>query len=147
MLPIAPSYLAAQHIFAGELATAAALLQEADVITGATGNMRMADFSLLLAAWRGQASSQFDAAVQDAAARGEGLAMAGVEFAAAVLHNGLGHYPAALAAAQQAREHDELGFGVWVLPELIEAAVRCGKPEVAAAGLRQLSERASLSRR
>jgi len=146
MLPIALSYLAAHHIFGGELATAAALLEEADVITAATGNAPLADFSLLLAAWRGQASSQFDAAVQDAAARGEGLAIAGVQFAAAILHNGLGHYPAALAAAQQARDHDELGFGVWVLPELIEAAVRCGQPEAAADGLRQLSERTSLSR-
>ena len=146
MLPIALSYLAAHHIFAGELATAASLLEEADVITAATGNVRMADFSLLLAAWRGQASSQFDAAVQDAAARGETLAMAGAEFAAAILHNGLGHYPAALAAAQRARDHDELGFGVWVLPELIEAAVRSGQAEAAAAGLRQLSERTSLSR-
>jgi DNA-binding CsgD family transcriptional regulator len=146
MLPIALSYLAAHHIFAGELAEAAALLEEADVITAATGNVRMADFSLLLAAWRGQASSQFDAALHDAAARGEGLAMAGVEFAAAVLHNGQGHYPAALAAAQIARDHDELGFGVWVLPELIEAAVRSGEPQAAAAGLRQLSERTSLSR-
>jgi DNA-binding CsgD family transcriptional regulator len=146
MLPIALSYLAAHHIFAGELATAAALLEEADMITAATGNVPMADFSLLLAAWRGQATSQFDAAVQDAAARGEGLAIAGAEFAAAILHNGLGHYPAALAAAQQARDHDELGFGVWVLPELIEAAVRSGQAEAAAAGLRQLSERTSLSR-
>jgi DNA-binding CsgD family transcriptional regulator len=146
MLPIALSYLAAHHIFAGELAVAAALLEEADLITAATGNVRMADFSLLLAAWRGQESSQFDAAVQDAAARGEGLAMAGVEFAAAVLRNGLGHYKAAFAAAQLAREHDELGFGVWVLPELIEAAARCGEPEIAALGLRQLSERTSLSR-
>jgi DNA-binding CsgD family transcriptional regulator len=146
MLPIALSYLAAHHIFAGELTTAEALLEEADVITAATGNARMADFSLLLAAWRGQASSQFDAAVQDAAARGEGLAIAGIEFAAAVLHNGLGHYAAALAAAQQAREHDEFGFGVWVLPELIEAAVRSGQPQAAAAGLTQLSDRISLSR-
>ena len=147
MLPIALSYLAAHHIFAGELTTAAALLEEADVITAATGNAPMADFSLLLAAWRGQASSQFDAAIQDAAARGEGLAIAGVQFAAAVLHNGLGRYPAALAAAQQARDHDELGFGVWVLPELIEAAARSGQPEAAADGLRELSERTSLSRR
>jgi ATP/maltotriose-dependent transcriptional regulator MalT len=71
--------------------------------------------------------------------------MASAEFATAVLHNGLGHYPAALAAAQQASEHDELGFGVWVLPELIEAAVRCGEREIAAAALDQLSERTSLS--
>src|SRR5450755_2398473 len=114
MLPFALNYVAAHHIFAGEFTTAAALLEEADAITAATGNVRMADFSLLLAGWRGQASGQFDAAIQDAATRGEGLAMASAEFATAVLHNGLGHYQAALVAAQQACEHDELGFGVWV---------------------------------
>jgi DNA-binding CsgD family transcriptional regulator len=145
MLPFALNYVAAHHIFAGEFTAAAALLEEADAITAATGNVRMADFSLLLAAWRGQASGQFDAALQDAAARGEGLAMAGAEFATAVLHNGQGHYLTALAAAQQACEHDELGFGVWVLPELIEAAFRSGRHEVAAAALHQLSERTSLS--
>ena len=145
MLPFALNYVAAHHIFAGEFTAAAALLDEADTITAATGNVRMADFSLLLAGWRGQASGQFDAGVQEAAARGEGLAMASAEFATAVLHNGLGHYPAALAAAQQACEHDELGFGVWVLPELIEAGVRSGQDEIAAAALRQLSERTSLS--
>jgi DNA-binding CsgD family transcriptional regulator len=126
---------------------AAALLDEADVITLATGNVRMAGFSLLLAGWRGQSSSEFETGVQDAAARGQGLAMASIEFAAAILHNGLGHYEAALAAAQQACEHDELGFGVWVLPELIEAAVRIGRRDVAVAGLHQLCERTSLSRR
>jgi DNA-binding CsgD family transcriptional regulator len=145
MLPIALNYLAGHHIFAGEFAAAAALIDEADMITAATGNVRMADFSLLLAGFRGHASSQFEAGVQDAAARGEGLAMASAQFATAVLHNGLGHYTTALAAAQQAREHDELGFGIWVLPELIEAAVRSGEPGLAAAGLDQLSARTSLS--
>jgi DNA-binding CsgD family transcriptional regulator/malonyl CoA-acyl carrier protein transacylase len=146
-LPVALSYVAAHHIFAGEFAVAAALLDEADVITAATGNVRMAGFSLLLAGWRGQSSSEFETGVKDAAARGQGLAMASIEFAAAILHNGLGHYEAALAAAQQACEHDELGFGVWVLPELIEAAVRIGRRDVAVAGLHQLCERTSLSRR
>jgi DNA-binding CsgD family transcriptional regulator len=146
MLPIALNYVAAHHMFAGEFAAAEALLEEADVITAATGNVRMADFSLLLAGWRGQSSSQFEAAVQDAATRGEGLAMANVEFAAAVLHNGLGQYASALAAAQLAREHDNLGFGISVLPELIEAAVRIGDHELGDAALIQLSERTSLSR-
>jgi DNA-binding CsgD family transcriptional regulator len=145
MLPFALNYVAAHHIFAGEFTAAAALLEEADAITAATGNVRMADFSLLLAGWRGQASGQFEAAVQDAAARGEGLAMASAEFATTVLHNGLGNYTTALAAAQQACAHDELGFGVWVLPELIEAAVRSRRNEAAAAGLHQLSERTHLS--
>ncbi|MDQ1496312.1 MAG: hypothetical protein QOG69_2795 [Actinomycetota bacterium] len=147
MLPIALSYVAAHHIFAGEFTAAATLIEEADVITTATGNAPMMDFSLLLAGWRGQASGQFDAAAKDAAARGEGLAMAGVAFATAVLHNGLGQHESALVAAQQGRKHDKLGFGVWILPELIEAAVRIGQHDVAGAGLDRLSERTSLSRR
>jgi DNA-binding CsgD family transcriptional regulator len=147
MLPIALNYVAAHHIFAGEFAAAATLIEEANVITAATGNVPVVDFSLLLAGWRGRASSQFDAGARDAAARGEGLAMAGVGFATAVLHNGLGHYETALAAAQQAHENDKLGFGIWVLPELIEAAVRIGQHDLAATGLQRLSERTSLSPR
>ena len=145
MLPFALNYVAAHHIFAGEFTAAADLLDEADTITAATGNVRMADFSLLLAAWRGRASGEFEAGMQDAAARGEGLAMASAEFASAVLHNGLGQYQAALNAARRGCTHDELGFGVWVLPELIEAAVRIGENEAAAVALHQLSERTSLS--
>jgi DNA-binding CsgD family transcriptional regulator len=141
MLPFALNYIAGHHLYAGEFTTAADLLEEADAITAATGNAPMADFSLLLAAWRGQASDQFEAAIREAAARGEGLAMAGAEFASAVLHNGLGHYEAALAAAQRASEHDELGFGGWILPELIEAAARSGRSDVAAAALGELTER------
>jgi DNA-binding NarL/FixJ family response regulator len=71
--------------------------------------------------------------------------MASAEFATAVLNTGLGHYTTALAAAQQACEHDELGFGVWVLPELIEAGVRSGQNRVAAAALEELTQRTSLS--
>jgi DNA-binding CsgD family transcriptional regulator len=145
MLPFALNYVAAHHIFAGEFTAAADLLDEADAITAATGNVRMADFSLLLAGWRGQASGQFEAEVREAAARGEGLAMAAAELATAVLHNGTGDYRAALAAAEQACEHDELGFGVWVLPELIEAAVRSGQTEAAKAALDELTARTSLS--
>jgi DNA-binding CsgD family transcriptional regulator len=146
MLPIALNYRAAHEVFAGEFAVAVALFDEADVILAATGNARLADFSLLLAAWRGQAAAPFDAALAETAARGEGLSMAGIEFAAAVLHNGLDEHQAALTAARQAREHDELGFGIWVLPELIEAAVRTGQAEAAAVALGQLSERISLSK-
>jgi DNA-binding CsgD family transcriptional regulator len=146
VLPTALNYLAGHHIFAGDFAAAAILLEEAGVITAATGNARMADFSLLLEACRGQASSAFDAAVKNAAERGEGLAMASAHLAAAVLNNGLGRYQAAFAAAQKAGEQDELGFGVWVLPELIEAAVRSGETQAAAAAFDELSARTGLSR-
>ncbi|HEY5353190.1 MAG TPA: AAA family ATPase, partial [Streptosporangiaceae bacterium] len=66
MLPFALNYVAAHHIFAGEFTAAAALLEEADAITAATGNARIADFSLLLAGWRGHDTGQFKAGVQEA---------------------------------------------------------------------------------
>jgi hypothetical protein len=67
------------------------------------------------------------------------------EWAAAVLHNGLGEYRDALVAAQSASEQDELGFAVWVLPELVEAAARSGEPSIAASALERLTERSHLS--
>jgi DNA-binding NarL/FixJ family response regulator len=64
----------------------------------------------------------------------------------AVLYNGLGRYDDALAAARQATEYrEDLAFFNWGLVELIEAAVRSGKPELAADALGQLSPTTSAS--
>ncbi|HET6997633.1 MAG TPA: LuxR C-terminal-related transcriptional regulator, partial [Solirubrobacterales bacterium] len=59
-----------------------------------------------------------------------------------VLNNGLGRYPAALAAAARASEHEDLSFFSWALPEVVEAAARSGEPQWAAAALERLSQRA-----
>jgi DNA-binding CsgD family transcriptional regulator len=67
------------------------------------------------------------------------------EFADAVLHNGLGQYAEALSAARQAAARDVLGYGSWVLPELIEAAVRSGDSDAARTAFAQLDERTMLS--
>ena len=42
------------HVHAGEFAAAAALIDEADAITAATGNAPLMYTSLVLAAWRGE---------------------------------------------------------------------------------------------
>ena len=63
------------------------------------------------------------------------------EHARAVLHNGLGHYQAALDPAQSASAQNELMYSVWSLPELVEAAARCGQTELAADALARLRER------
>lgn len=147
-LPFALNYVAAHRLFAGEFAAAAQLIDEADAISHATGNARVADFSVLLAAWRGQqnrVAQLRETSIQDATQRGDGLAVAAVEWAVAVLNNGLGAYGEALASAQRASDHDALGFGVWVLPELVEAAARSGEPEIAREALEQLTMRTSLS--
>jgi DNA-binding CsgD family transcriptional regulator len=73
-----------------------------------------------------------------------GLAI--IRWASALLYNGLGRYEEALVAAQQDSKHPhELLFSALALAELIEAAVRSGKREPAAAALRQLSDYARAS--
>ena len=127
---------------------AAALIEEADAITRATGNAPLMYSSLVLAAWRGQeaqALALIEASREDAARRGEGRAVTLAAYATAVLYNGLGGYQAALAAAQRACEYDDLGLFAWALIELVEAAARSREPELAVDALERLSERTRLS--
>jgi DNA-binding CsgD family transcriptional regulator len=148
LLPIGLHYRAGVHVHAGEFAAAAALVEEADRISKATGTARFTYTSMVLAGWRGdhaEALRVIRASTQDATARGEGRVIALAEYATAVLHNGLGRYEEALAAAQRGCAHDDLGLCGWSLVELIEAAARSGNPDVAAAALRQLEARTRAS--
>ena len=63
----------------------------------------------------------------------------------ALLHNGHGRYGEALADARQACEHEDVMVCGWALVELIEAGVRVGRPDEAAAALDRLSERTRAS--
>ena len=90
-------------------------------------------------------SKLIEGSLQDATARGEGRAITGIEYATAHLHNGLGHYPEALAAARSASEHDNLSFGPFVLPELVEAAARSGAHELALAAVERLCAQTQLT--
>jgi DNA-binding CsgD family transcriptional regulator/tetratricopeptide (TPR) repeat protein len=144
VLPVALSYRAGVHVHAGEFTTAAALIEEADAIGRATGNVPLRYTSLMLVAWRGdegQALMTIDAAVSDATTRGEGRVLGLAGYAAALLNNGHGRYHVALAHAQRACSYEDLGFFGWALVELVEAAVRSGAAEAAANALRQLEGR------
>ena len=68
-------------------------------------------------------------------ARGEGSAFGGVWWLNALLHNGHGRYGEALADAQRACEHEDVMAYGWALVELVEAGVRAGRPDEAAAAL------------
>ena len=144
VLPLALNYLATMRIFEGNLEAAAALLDEADAIADATGTAPIVFGRLQLAGFRGdeaQASALIEASEAAAIARGEGVLLTFGEHTRAVLHNGLGHYQAALDPAQSASAQDELMLSVWSLPELVEAAARCGRTELAADALERLCER------
>ncbi|ART71678.1 LuxR family transcriptional regulator [Mycobacterium dioxanotrophicus] len=143
ILPRALGYRAGAHIQAGEFAAAAMLIEEADSISAATGYPSMTDHSLILAAWRGhptEANPFIQAAAERATSRGAGRLLGLTAYARALLHNGLGNYDQAYAAAREACEYQDLGLFGWSLGELVESASRCGEPDAAKRALRQLEE-------
>jgi DNA-binding CsgD family transcriptional regulator len=143
LLPSALNVRIAVHLLAGELATAASLIEEANVVSEATGSQLAPYGAMLLAAWRGrktQASELIEAILKEVAPRGEGLRLTAARWASSVLYNAIGLYDHALAAAEQASKYPEgLGVSAWGLVELIEAAVRSGEPQRAADALERLS--------
>jgi DNA-binding CsgD family transcriptional regulator len=144
LLPNALNYLAALNVHSGAFATAAALVDEVDVITQATGLPPLKYAACMLAAARGdyaRLQAIAEGPLQGAMTRGEGSALSGYAWFTALLHNGRGHYSEALAAAQRACEHEDVLYHGRALVELIEAAVRSGQPDEAAVALEHLSER------
>jgi DNA-binding CsgD family transcriptional regulator len=132
------------HEHAGELAAAASLVEEARSVAEATGSLFAPYPALIVAARRGREadlSELIDASMNEMVARGEGAGPAIIQWSSALLNNGLGRYKQALAAAQQASAYPlELLYPTWGLVELIEAAVRIGKPETASDALQRLSD-------
>jgi hypothetical protein len=127
----------------GDFAMATSVAAEKDVINEVTGIRLAATCDLLLAGYRGryvEAMALFSATVEDATARGEGFAVHMVDWATAVLYNGLGRYPEALRTAERATHETYQPLGRQLaLPELIEAAVRCGRVDIAWESLERLS--------
>jgi DNA-binding CsgD family transcriptional regulator len=148
LLPNALNYLAALNVHSGAFGTAAALIDEVDSITQATGIPPLKYSAAMLAAARGdpaQAQALLEWGRRNATERGEGSAVGATSWLTALLHNGHGRYGEALAAARQACEHEDVIFYGWALIELIEAGVRGGGTEEAAAALDRLSERTRAS--
>jgi hypothetical protein len=84
---------------------------------------------MLLAAMRGNQAVLtllIEAALAAAEAGGQGGAATQAHWAAAILHNGLGRYADALAAAERATRDAHWFISNRAAPELIEAAVRTG---------------------
>jgi DNA-binding CsgD family transcriptional regulator len=148
LLPNAANYLAALNVHSGNFATAAALIDEVDAITQATGLAPLKYAAVMLAASRGdqaQVQAFFESSLRNVTARGEGSALGLFGWLAALLHNGHGEYGEALADARQACEHEDVMAYGWALVELIEAGARVGRPDEAAAALDRLSVRTQAS--
>ena len=147
-LQFALSFQAIPHLLAGELASAARLIDEDHLIAEVTGNPPVAYTAMTLGAWRGQetpAAELIEATAREAAASGQGRLVDFAAYASAVLYNGLGRHDAARDAAWRAFEHDQLGYGPLVVPELAEAASRTGDVAAVRAALNWVSERAQVT--
>jgi DNA-binding CsgD family transcriptional regulator len=142
-LALALGLHAAIRVYAGDVAAAEALGEEAHSVSASIGTPDVSASGMFVAAWRGreaEASALIEARARDAAARGEGRAIGASEYASALLYNGIGRFEDALAAAERAAEHPEELYSTLVLPELLEAAIRSGKAERAARALGRLVE-------
>ena len=142
-LPLALTQRTYLHLLAGQLAAAASLVEEIQRATDTTGSDLAPYGAVGLAALRGREAEAvylIDRTRTEVTARGEGIGLSVLDWAAAVLYNGLGRYEDACSAALRvaARPHD-LNPSVWVMTEVIEAAVRAGSPEVAANTRRRLA--------
>jgi DNA-binding CsgD family transcriptional regulator len=142
-LPVTLGALGTAVVWGGDFATAETLITESDAVCAATGTRAAPFTAMMLAAWRGaepEALELIAATLADATAAGQGIAVTFAQWVSATLHNSLGRYDAALAAAQQASDDTPGNYvSMWALPELIEAAVRSGQPGLARIALTQLA--------
>lgn len=143
-LPVALLGQSIMLVLSGEFARAA----EQTAFAAATRAVPVLHAQLVLSAWRGrphETAEAYAAIAQEAAGNANATEVSLAQYAMAVLHNGLGDYPAAQAAAARAFESEALRFNNLAHSELIEAACRSGRPESAAEALDQLTARALAS--
>src|SRR4051812_34477502 len=144
VLPLALATRSAVHLFAGESAIASSLLEEVVAVNEATGASLARYVGLAHVTFLGreaEVTPLLEAATTELVRRGDGQGLRFIHWVTAVLYNGLGRYEEALAAAQQAGEGTYASWWRdWGLVELIEAASRSGKAELAVAALGRLSQ-------
>ena len=147
-LPLALTQRVYTHLLAGELTAAASLVDEIDAATDAIGSTLAPYGKVGLATLRGREVEAVDLigrTCTEVTRRGEGIGASVVDWAEAVLYNGLARYEDACSAALRVVDHPDLNPSTWVMPEVIEAAVRAETPELATDTHRRLVDRAIVS--
>ncbi|MFD2479967.1 AAA family ATPase [Amycolatopsis albidoflavus] len=134
------SQAAVYAVLTGNFGQAMAAIAEEEAIADALGDPPQLYPRVHLAAMRGRKQEVLDL-FAEVTSRRTGQLTANAHWSMAVLHNGLGDYPAALEAATQAVASGDLFLTGIALPEQIEAAVRCGEDAVARSALEALVER------
>ncbi|MEU6680194.1 AAA family ATPase [Streptomyces sp. NPDC046925] len=134
------SQLSLSAVFTGDFGRAMAAIAEEEALADAVGDLPQLYPRVHLAAWRGRRQEVLDL-FAEVTNRPSGQLTGNAHWATAVLYNGLADYPAALAAAKRAVAGGDLFLTGIALPELVEAAVRCGESAAARSALESLVKR------
>ena len=149
VLPMALRSRFSVELSAGRLEAATMLADEMDSLTQVISGEPQGYGAVVLAAWRGHSDdvgARVDTSRKNLKRRGEGIGLTVIDWASAVLYNGIGRYAEAADAAGRACSHpEELGLSLWSVPELVEAAVRNEDSERASAALDRLMTAADVS--
>jgi DNA-binding CsgD family transcriptional regulator len=127
----------------GDFDAATALFAEHQAVKEVIGTARNSAGGLLRAAYQGrpEALEMMDAVAADSLQRGAGHGVQATAWTRAILCNALGRYEDALTAAATelfSYEGKVHSGAAWALPEVIEAAVRTRRPDVALNAMEQL---------
>jgi DNA-binding CsgD family transcriptional regulator len=150
VLTVSANVMAQSVALGGEFGRAAMLVGEAESVTEATGT-RVAPYgALVLAGLQGReddAATLIGTTIEEFTAGGQGTAVQYAHWSRSLLLNGLGRYPEALAAAEDASEDTpELFVAVWAAIELLEAATRSNDSEAANRALERIVAATSVAR-
>ncbi|GAB2613387.1 helix-turn-helix transcriptional regulator [Pseudactinotalea suaedae] len=137
-LPRALDLQGCLHLLRGEVALAASSAEEAAAIARRIGAAEPVLAPVLMAAWRSSGTGQDDALEGCPSAGGPGRgggpggAEALLDLGRAMAHTASGRYEQALCEALRVLKLDEPFVSSWAVPEVVEAAVRAGRPDLAA---------------
>jgi ATP/maltotriose-dependent transcriptional regulator MalT len=149
VLAVSVNVLTQAVVLGGQFGAATLLVDEADSVTEATG-ARVAPYGALVLAGlqgrEGYASELIGETIEASTRGGQGTAVQYAYWARSLLLNGLGRYDEALAAAEEASDDTpELFVAVWAAIELLEAATRSNRPEVANRAIERIVQATSVA--
>lgn len=148
VLPAALTTLAAARVIDGDFDGAQALLDEAFIVSAATGAPPHRSGTALLAAHRGDETLWLEMSartVAEATARGEGTEVTVACYSQALLYNGLARYADAYEACRCGQDFDDIGLSGSLLLETVEAASYTRDFAAARAAAEELGRRAAAS--
>ncbi|WP_031469667.1 helix-turn-helix transcriptional regulator [Sciscionella sediminilitoris] len=127
-------------VLTGDFGKAIAAIAEEEAIADALGDEAQLYPRVYLAAMRGRRAEVHELCTE-VLDRSTGPLTANTHWATAVLSNGMADYRAAFEAASRAVAGGDLFLTGIALPELVEAAMRCGEHTAAESALESLLER------